>query len=231
MVEIKGLQKTSLIDYPDRVSCIVFLPGCNFRCPYCQNPDLIKKPDKLPALPEKKFFTFLEKRKKVLDGVVITGGEPTLSKDLPEFIRKIKSRGLLVKLDTNGSSPGVLEKLLKEGLLDYIAMDIKAPLDKYDDAAGVNVDKEKIKKSINIIKNSGVDYEFRTTVVPRLLSLEDLIKIGEELKRAKKYVLQQFRPLVTLDRAYQKERPYPKEKLMEIAERIKPFFGKVEVRA
>lgn len=231
MVEIKGLQKTSLIDYPDRVSCVVFLPSCNFRCPYCQNPDLINRPNELPTLAEKDFFAFLEKRAKVLDGVVITGGEPTIFRGLPEFIRKIKQRNLLVKLDTNGTRPELIEKLLKENLLDYIAMDIKAPLEKYDDVAGVKVDKKKIRKSIEIIKSSGVGYEFRTTVVPKLLSEEDVVKIGQELKGSKKYVIQQFRPLVTLDPAFQKEKPYPKEKLQEMARKLEQFFDKVEVRA
>ena len=150
--EIAGLQKTTFIDYPEKIACIVFTQGCNFSCGYCHNPELFEH--KEPALSVQAFFEFLNKRKGKLDGVVITGGEPTLHKDLKEFIKSIKDLGFLVKLDTNGTNPDLLQELFNQNLLDYVAMDIKAPLNKYEQVTRVNVNIEKIQKSINLIKNS-----------------------------------------------------------------------------
>ena len=155
---IGGLQKTSLLDFPDKISAIVFTAGCNFRCGYCHNPELINS-----IAPVTEVFEFLKNRVGKLEGVVITGGEPCLQKDLPEFIKQVKSLGFAVKLDTNGSYPEMLAKVLPD--LDYVAMDIKAPLEKYSAVANWNGDVENIRKSIDMIMNSGVDYEFRTTVV------------------------------------------------------------------
>jgi len=230
MVAIKGMQKTSLIDYPDKVSCVVFLGGCNFRCPYCQNPSLVEKHEDLPTLPEDGLFAFLEKRKNVLDGVVITGGEPTIWKDLPAFISRIKKMGLLVKLDTNGSNPMMLETLLKQRLVDFVAMDIKAPLAKYGTATNSPVDTAAIRRSVKAIRSGGTDYEFRTTVTPKLHTEEDVVAIGKELAGSKKYVLQQFRAISTLDPAFRNEKPYPEERLKSIAKKLERFFDSVEVR-
>ena len=230
MLPIKGLQKTSLIDYPGKICSVVFVANCNFRCPYCQNPDLILNHKKIPNIPEKKVFEHLKNRRKWIDGVCITGGEPCIHESLIGFIEKIKSMGFLVKLDTNGSSPEMLEHLIRNRLLDYIAMDIKAPLKKYSSSAGVRVNVLNIRRSVSLILKSEIDYEFRTTVVPRLFKEEDLISIGKWLKGAKRYCLQQFRPLSTLDKAYQKEEAYPEEKLRGFAEVAKPYFDRVEVR-
>jgi len=227
-LEIKGLQKTSLIDYSPYTSCVVFLAGCDFRCPFCQNPDLVLNPEKLDTIKKEDFFEFLKKRKKWLDGVCITGGEPTLYKELPEFIKKIKDLGYKVKLDTNGSNPDMLKELVK--LADYVAMDIKSSLEKYDESAGVKVDIEKIKKSVEIIKNSGIDWEFRMTVVPALHSQEDFEKIGKWLKGAKRFFLQQFSNKICLDKSFEKITPFSKEDMEEFKVILSKYISKVEVR-
>ena len=231
MIEVKGWQKTSLIDYPGKMCSVIFLPYCNFRCPFCQNPGLVKNPEEQPSISVEEVVEYIESKKEWIDGVCVTGGEPTIHKDLPELLEKFKSIGVFVKLDTNGSNPEMLKELIKKGLLDYVAMDIKAPLEKYHIAAGVKVDTEKIKESINIIKNSGIDYEFRATVIPRLHKKEDLQKMAELVKGAKKFAIQQFRPNITLDESFQKEKPYSNEELEEFKEMLKGFFEKIEVRS
>ncbi len=231
-MEIKGLQKTTLIDYPDKVACIVFLPHCNFNCGYCFNRQLVKEPEKLPTISEEEFFDFLEKRKKWLDAVVVSGGEPTLQKELPEFIRKIKQKGFLVKLDTNGSNPEMLEQLLKEKLLDFVAMDIKTSLANYEKATNCKIDLEKIRKSAELIMRLAPDYEFRSTILPRYFSKEDARKIGEWLDGANKIALQQFRAEADLiDAEFKKEKKYSEKEIKEIATILEKFFKKVEVRA
>jgi len=188
MVEIGGIQKTSLSDYPGLVSTVVFLKGCNFRCGYCHNPELIdfERGD----IFEEDFFSFLDSRKKLIDGVVITGGEPTCQKDLIDFISRIKEKGFKVKLDTNGSNPDMISNVLD--LVDYFAMDIKAPYEKYSSVCGVSIDISKIKKSIELIINSGKDYEFRMTVIPALISSKDIIDVSSIIKGGKLFVIQQF---------------------------------------
>lgn len=227
-----GLQKFTLIDYPGKIAATVFTVGCNFLCPFCHNPELVdpKEIKGQPIISESEFFEFLKSRQGELDGVCITGGEPTLHKDLPDFLSKIKNLGFAVKLDTNGSHPEILEKLITEKLVDYIAMDIKAPAEKYNEiAGGVGIDK--IKKSVELIKNSEIDYEFRTTVVPKFHKKDDFIKIAEWLKGAKKYFLQQFYATKTLDDCLKDERSYSKEELEQFCEAIKPNFGQCGVRA
>lgn len=230
MLPIKGIQKTSLVDYPGKVACTVFLGGCNFRCPYCQNKDLILNVNKLKTIPEEEILEFLERKKKWLDGVCITGGEPLLYKDIVEFIRKIKKIGLLVKVDTNGTNPKLLKKIIDEKLADYVAMDIKAPIEKYDNATRVKVEKDKIKESIEILKEGKVDYEFRTTVVKDFFTDEDCLEIGKLLKGSKLYALQQFRPQNTLDKTYEKKSPYPKKKFDEFKKMLDEYVDKVELR-
>jgi len=231
MVLIKGLQKVSMIDYPGKVACTVFLPGCDFRCPFCHNPSLIFEPDSLPTMPTKEFFEFLESRKGWLDGVCVTGGEPLLSKNIPEFLRGIKDRGFLVKLDSNGSLPGKLQALFDDKLVDFIAMDIKASPERYSEAAGVRVNISSIQESINLIRSSGLPYEFRTTVIPRLHGRDDLLAIGEWLEGSDFYALQQFRPdFGTLDPEYAKEVAYKKSELQEFTDMLKPYFKKVVLR-
>jgi len=196
-MKIGGFQKFSLIDYPGKICAVIFTQGCNFRCPYCHNPELV--------LPEKfgepydigNILAFLEKRRKQLDGVVISGGEPTIQENIVEFIQYIKTMGYYIKLDTNGSNPRIVKQLLNKKLLDYIAMDIKAPFEKYHIAAGIPVDTEKIKETINIIKNSNVEHTFRTTFVKNFLNKEDVNKISFFLNPAK-YNVQEFVPRETM---------------------------------
>jgi len=219
-MKIGGWQKFSLIDYPDKISCIVFTQGCNFRCSYCHNPELVDPKKFGQTLDENIFFDFLKGRIGKLDAVVITGGEPTLHSDLPKFIKKIKEMGFLVKLDTNGTNPEMLKKLLDEKLLDYAAMDIKAPLEKYKKITGVTIDVKKIKKSIDLVMNSSVDYEFRTTLVKNLLSTEDIVQIGKEIKGAKKYYLQKFIPSKVLKEERLNEESYTDEELEELKKQL-----------
>jgi len=229
-MEIKGFIPVSLLDYPGKICSIIFLPHCNFHCPYCQNPDLIIAPEKIETIPIDEILSYLKEKKKWIDGVCLTGGEPCLHKDLPELIEKIKSLGLLIKLDTNGTNPKMLEQLLVKKLLDYIAMDIKAPKEKYELITKTKVNMNYIERSVQLIKNSGIDYEFRTTVLPALHSEQDIIEIGKWLVGSKKYFLQQFRAEKTLDLAFQNEKPFSKEEMLRLCEIAKPYFEKCEVR-
>jgi len=234
-VIIGGLQKLTLIDYPGKVACTVFTVGCNFRCHFCHNPELID-PEKFDAgerIEENIFFDFLKSRQGLLDGVCVTGGEPTLHPDLPEFLKKIKALGFLVKLDTNGTNPEMLAALISEKLVDYVAMDIKTSLQKdlYEKVTGTTVDIDNIKKSVAAIMQSGLEYEFRTTVVPGLHSEDDIISLAKEISGAKKYYLQQFRAgEKILDQEYKNVKPYPAEFLEDLREKIKDFCGVTEVR-
>lgn len=191
-MEILGLQKLTLLDYPKKCAATIFLGGCNFRCPFCHNGDLVCDNFPLP-LSEDEVFTFLKKRQGILDGVCITGGEPLLNKDISRLIKKIRSLGYLIKLDTNGSNPTLLKELIDEGLINYVAMDIKNSLDKYPNSIGVDgFNTESIKMSTEILMNSGIDYEFRTTVVSELHEKSDFEKIGEWLKGCDNFYLQKF---------------------------------------
>ncbi len=256
---IGGLQKLTLIDYPGKVACTVFTVGCNFRCPFCHNPELVdfgvrdlsrvdaeqslrsKAFGPPQTINEQEFFDFLKSRQGLLDGVCVTGGEPLMQGDLPEFLKKIKDLGFLTKLDTNGTSPDKLQNLITRGLVDYVAMDIKAPSlnqklkiknqNLYERVVGVKVNLDNIKKSIKVIMESGLDYEFRTTVVPGLHTAGDIIKIAKEIRGAKRYYLQQF--VVSeklLDPAMKSIKPYSIEILKKIQGQIKNFFEVCEVR-
>jgi len=195
---IGGLQKMTLIDYPRKVAATVFTVGCNFRCSFCHNPELVhgsqlivhsnKQSEKLVE----EFFEFLKTRQGKLDGVCITGGEPTLQPDLIDFIAKIKKMGFAVKLDSNGTRPDILRELFEKKLIDYVAMDIKASLDNYQNVCGTKIDLDRIKLSVGLIKNSGVDYEFRTTVVPGLHTVEEFKGVAEWLAGSRKYILQKY---------------------------------------
>ena len=190
-MHIAGVQRLSLLDYPGKLSCIVFLPGCNLRCPFCHNASIVLQDNDM--LSEESVLEFVETRRGVLDGVCITGGEPTIQKDLPLFIQKIKDIGLLVKLDTNGTAPETLQYILDNNLVDYVAMDIKTSLEKYPKAVGVeNFSTDKIQRSIELLLNSTIDYEFRTTVSRGIVELEDIDKICEVIKGCKSYYLQKF---------------------------------------
>lgn len=192
-MQILGLNRTTLLDYPEHVAATVFTGGCNFRCPFCHNMDLVLG-EVEPALSTEDFFAFLEKRKGILDGVCITGGEPTLQKDLPDFIRGIRDKGYLVKLDTNGYRPKVLEELLRENLLDYVAMDIKSSVENYPRVTGMaDLDVTGIQESVSLLKSAGIPYEFRTTVVKGLHRIDEFDEIGRWLQGAEAYFLQAFR--------------------------------------
>lgn len=197
---IGGFQRFSLIDYPDQICAIVFTQGCNFRCPYCHNPELVEtKESALGGLKEKEIFSFLERRKGKLDAVTITGGEPLLQSDLGRFLSAVKGLGYLVKLDTNGSFPSRLEEIIRSKSVDYIAMDIKTSPDKFNQMINRKIEKTKILDSIRLIMDSGLDYEFRTTVVGALFERGDFYKIGGLIKNARLYILQRFVPSKTLD--------------------------------
>jgi len=229
---IGGLQKMTLIDYPNKIAATVFLIGCNFRCPYCHNPELVnpKFIERQTKIEEKDFFNFLDERAGFLDGVCITGGEPTIHSDLPKFIKNIKKRGFLVKLDTNGSNPEMLENLIKDNLIDFVAMDIKTSILKYNKVRA----KKKIsqvQKSIDILKGDSKDYEFRVTVVPKIVDKQDIKEIGQWLKGAKKIVLQQFRPEKTLSSSFENIKPYSVQDLRKMVKILEPNVEIVELRA
>ena len=189
---ISGLQKLTLLDFPGRLAATVFLGGCNFRCPFCHNATLVLSPGECEKISEDEFFEFLKSRKGKLTGVCITGGEPTLYPTLKEFIKKIKDMSFSVKLDTNGTNPTLLSELIEEGLIDYVAMDIKNAPDKYQVTVGTDVDIDRINRSVEILLSEKVDYEFRTTVVRELHKPDDFRAISEWINGAKRYFLQTF---------------------------------------
>jgi len=229
MVVIKGLEKSSLIDYPGKISAVVFLAGCNFRCPFCHNRDLVLNPEGMESIPENEILDFLGERKKWLDGVVVTGGEPTIHKELPEFLKKLKGLGYPVKLDTNGSSPEMLKGLIEKDLVDYIAMDLKAPLEKYEKSSGVKVETENIRESIKLIIGSGIGHEFRSTVLPGLHTKEDVQEMARLVKGASKLYLQQFRPKNTLDPAFEGMKSFSEKEMLELRDRCREYV-ETEVR-
>ena len=232
MIEIRGLEKLSLIDYPGKIAAIVFFSGCNFYCGFCHNPELVELSliKKQPKIKEEYFFNFLDSRKGLLEGVCLTGGEPTINPDLPEFIEKIKQKGFLIKLDTNGSNPKMLKKLLEENLLDFIAMDIKSSKENYPRAANQSVNLVNIQKSVNLIQKSGKEYEFRTTAAPGLIDKTEIEKIGQWLKGAKSFALQQFRIEKTLDKSLKKLKPYSAPELNNLADILRKYIERVELR-
>lgn len=231
---IAGFQKLTLIDYPGKLATTVFTVGCSFRCPFCHNPELVlssKYNVSSIKNTEKEFFDFLKSRKNKLDGVCITGGEPTIQPDIVEFIKKIKKMGYAVKLDTNGTRPDVLRKVIREKLVDFIAMDIKNHPGKYNKTTATKGDIERIKLSVEMIRNSGIDYEFRTTVVPGLHTESDFTKIAKWLAGAKAYWLQRYRQSKILDPTLPK-RVIKNNKLdlEQILENLTPHFEKVGIR-
>ena len=229
---IGGFQKNSLIDYPKKICCIIFVQACNFRCPFCYNSELISK--KTKTIAEEEIFNFLKKRKKFIDAVVIGGGEPTLYKDLLDFCKKIKELGFLIKIDTNGSNPELIQKIIKNNLVNYIAMDIKSALNQedYEKATNTKININNIKKSIEIIKKLD-NYEFRTTCVPEIITKNKLISIGKYLKSIKAnktFYLQQFQPQKTLNKEYEKIKPYSEQQLKDFQKAIEPYFKYIGLR-
>lgn len=223
-MQIAGIQKNSLIDFPGKISIVVFTPNCNMNCFYCHNQILISN-NNAELIETDAFLKIIKKRKFFLDGVVITGGEPTLQKDLEDFIKKVKDLGYLVKLDTNGTNPKVIESLINENLVDYIAMDVKAPFSKYNEVCGVDINITNIKRSIEILKKGIVDYEFRTTVTPNL-DMGDFYKIAYNLAGARLYVLQKCREVKGLDFKI----TYDDKYLIDIASKIKYYVQKITIR-
>ena len=231
-MHIEAYQKLTLLDYPGKTAAIIFTHGCNFRCPFCHNAGLVLRPSE-STIDEKELFDYLEKRKKLLDGVCITGGEPLLQKDIAPFIRKIKEMGYQVKLDTNGSFPEKLEELINEGIIDYVAMDIKNCREKYPITAGTPQDiVAKVEKSVNILMSGKVDYELRTTVCKSLHTVEDMERIGEWIKGAKAYYLQPFKDSGDIVAGSENSSDFACEK--EYAEAllnaVKPFVPNTQIR-
>lgn len=226
-----GLQKLTLIDYPGHIAATVFTVSCNFRCPFCHNPELVSNANyQLSGVLEKDLFGFLGERKGKLEGICITGGEPTIQPDIIEFIGKIRSLDYKVKLDTNGTRPDVLRKLFQEKLLDFVAMDIKNTPENYKNTVNSQLDIGRIRLSVDLIRHSGIDYEFRTTAVPGIHAEKDFIEIGKWLKGAKKYALQSYREKNILDEKLKKKTKGKSLDLEKIAKKIRKYFGKVEVR-
>ena len=230
MIGIKGFEKNSLIDYPGKMCSVVFVGGCNFRCPFCHNKNLVIGHEILPNIPIDDILRYMISKRKWVDGVCVTGGEPTIHSDLPLMLKKFKSKGFLVKIDTNGTNPRMLNRIISDGVVDYIAMDIKAPMQRYEDVAKARVSKDDLQLSIDIIRNSGIGYEFRTTVVPILHTVDDMVSIGRWLQGSKRYVLQQFRPGNNLSEDFSGTKPYEEKTLKEMAEKVRPYFGEVEIR-
>ncbi len=236
-MQFLGFQKISLIDYPGQIVAIAFTGGCNFRCPFCHNPELV-----LPELmedeqvfSEEEILDYLGKRKGFLDGISITGGEPTMHSELPEFIRKVKALEMVVKLDTNGTNPEMIKELINKKLVDYLAMDIKNSLVKYAETvglkeAGFKILKSKIQKSIKLVMKSGLDYEFRTTVLPRLHSRKDIEAIGKLIKGAKNFYIQNFRLTKTLDPEYLRELSFTENELGELKKIADKYVKSCKIR-
>lgn len=215
---IKGFLPTSLIEWEGRIACAIFLPGCNFRCPYCHASDLVVRHAELPAVALDEVVRHLDTHEGWLDGVVVSGGEATLQPRLPWLIEQLRRHVPAVKLDTNGSRPAVVEALVSAGLVESVAMDVKAPLDeRYSAAAGVMVDLRAIRSSIEFLKTCGIEHEFRTTVVPGLHTIEDIVAIARTLGAGEKLVLQQFAPLDCLEPSYRELRPIGRQHLREMA--------------
>ncbi|MEA2006543.1 MAG: anaerobic ribonucleoside-triphosphate reductase activating protein [Patescibacteria group bacterium] len=230
-----GLQKLTLIDYPGKVAATVFTVGCSFRCPFCHNPELVlsSASAELGSISEKEFFNFLKGRKGKLEGVCITGGEPTIHDDIIEFIRRIKKMGYFVKLDSNGTRPDVLKKVFAEKLVDFVAMDIKTSLENYSKACGLDFDTERIKLSVDLIRNSGLPYEFRTTVVPSIHTYKDFERIGKWLDGSISYALQPYRDEGKIIDESLRERTKDARvlDLERVVKMLRKHFEKVEIKS
>lgn len=237
-MKICGLQKTTLIDYPEHVACTVFTAGCNFRCPWCYSKELVLPEliSKQKTIPEEEVLEFLKGKQGFLEGAVICGGEPTLHLDLPEFCRKIKNLGFLVKLDTNGSNPRMLKELIDKKLVDYVAMDIKLPRERYAMIfAGKDITADDIEESAKILKNSDIDFEFRTTCAPTIHTSDDfeiMAKwIGQDIPgRLPKYFLQNFRPGRNIDPKFENFKPFNDEFFTAVLAKIKPYVPDSHLR-
>ncbi len=231
---ISGIQKLTLLDFPEKTACIIFTPGCNFRCGYCHNPEFVL-PEKILELknsfiPEEIFFNFLKQRKDLLDGVVISGGEPTIMPDLLSFMSKVKEMGFLVKLDTNGNRPTLLQKAIDNKLVDYIAMDVKTSLEEYPKLVGPVVKPNNIAESVRILVKNEVDYEFRSTLIKEIHSNTTLNQMSSLLQGARRLYLQTFRPGHTLKAEFQTFHPFSKQEMENVSFIFKNNIEEVSIR-
>jgi pyruvate formate lyase activating enzyme len=229
-MKIGGLQKVSLIDYPGKISAIIFTQGCNFRCPYCHNPELVEQKLYQPCLSEKDILDFFKTRQGKLDAVTITGGEPTLQEDLIPFIQKVRHLGFAVKLDSNGSRPDVLASLIQKKLLDFIALDVKAPIENYQSVVNVPVTIDSIRESIRLALKAKIPHEFRTTVVASMLTPKDILAIVREIAGAKRYALQKFQPARTLNKKYFEEKTYSDEEFLKVKKQLEKHVPLIIIR-
>ena len=230
-MKIAGFIKTTLLDWDGMVACTVYLAGCNCRCPSCHNASIVANADDAEALDENIIIQYIKDNTDFIDGVVVSGGEPLMNADLPEFLKKLKDTGVKVKIDTNGMYPEMLDSIIGMKLADSVAMDVKASLnERYSAAAGIDVDIGVLKKSIRLILDSGIDHEFRTTAVPVYVKPDDIRNICSNIKGAKRYRIHQFRNKVTMDAALSVVDPYPESKLTEMAEIAKEYVKDVKIR-
>ncbi len=226
-MKIGGFQKMTVLDYPGKVACTVFTHGCNLRCPFCHNARLVVRDEDL--IDENEILSYLNKRRGILDGVCISGGEPTLQSDLFDFMKKVKGLGMLIKLDTNGTCPDKLQYAIDNGLVDYVAMDIKNCREEYAKTCGLSkMDISKVEKSVEILMQSGIDYEFRTTVTKELHTPDDFAKIGQWIKGAKRYYIQSF--VDSGDIILEGLNPLDLQGLKALLEAVSPYVPSVELR-
>ena len=227
---IRGLQKTSLIDYPGKIAATIFLGGCNLRCNYCYNKELVF-PTKEKSIPEQEVLAFLRKRKNVLDGVCITGGEPTIHQELPMFLKKIKDNNYKIKLDTNGTNPEMVAMLIKHHLIDYLAMDIKASEETYQRVTSVQADMKKIKQTVQLLKNSHTHYELRMTIIPSITTMKEIKNVAQWTKGCTQFYLQQFKPTdKIMDTSILQYKPHPEREIKKFKKELAKTIPKVEIR-
>jgi len=234
-MEIKGFIDMSLVDWDDRVSSVIFLPRCTFRCPFCYNVALVLKPDELPTIDLAEIEAYLRRHRGAIDGIVITGGEPTVHDDLPDLCRRLKEMGFSVKIDTNGTNPNMVKRLIDEGLVDYIAMDVKAPLNEFDysRAAGIDVRAmlPRVRETINILMKSNIEYEFRTTLVPTIHKKGDVEKICKLLMGCRRYVLQRFMSEVeTINPKFKELKPFSDAEMKSFLEEARRYIPNAKIR-
>ncbi len=229
-MNIKGLHKTSLIDYPGKICSIIFTGGCNLRCKYCHNPELACDSCNLQTITNDDVLSFIKERGSLIDGISISGGEPTLAKNLFDFIRSVKDIPLAVKIDTNGLNPEVIDHLIQNRLIDYVAIDIKTSPEKYEGLTNRKVDFSRIVRTVDLVRASDVDYELRTTCIPSFVTLEDFESIKGEIGHVKQYFIQQFINNVTLDPSLSNCEPYPLSVLYSFRDFVRSFSDICEIR-